>query len=46
VANSRANLLALLVAYHSGRTSIFPRRTFPVLRWTCTAADGWPLKCG
>ena len=34
-----------LVAWHSGRTSVYDWRTFPVLRSTCArpAADGWPL---
>ena len=34
-------LLLWLVAWHSGRTSVSGRRTFPVLRSTCS--DGWPL---
>jgi len=28
--------LCMLVAWHSGRTSVFGRRTFPVLRSTCS----------
>ena len=29
-------VISWLVAWHSGRTSVFGRRTFPVLRSTCS----------
>jgi len=34
--NWNALLLLWLVAWHSGRTSVSGRRTFPVLRSTCS----------
>jgi len=40
--NCQIGCVVRLVAWHSGRTSVKDRRTFPFLRSTYTA-DGWPL---